>query len=67
MELFTWKGNAEISKVGGVGWSLRILSHFTGLVNKAFGSLCHEQYMRTYRQDYTTNTLADSIRKTEMK
>lgn len=57
----------KVRLVKGFGWALKIMSRVTGLVNKAFGSLSYEQGMSEYKQDYRINTLADSIRKTEMK
>ena len=55
----------KIVIVRGVAWVLRILSLFSGLVNKAFGSLCYDQEMSRYKQDYCVMNLADSIQKTE--
>lgn len=57
----------KVRLVKDFGWALKIMSRVTGLVNKAFGSLSYEQGMSEYKQDYRINTLADSIRKTEMK
>lgn len=57
----------KVQLVKGFGWALRIMSCITGLVNKAFGSFSYEQGMSEYNQDYRLVTLADSIRKTEMK
>lgn len=57
----------RILVVPGFGWALKILSHATGLVNKAFGSLCYDQELSRYREDYRRYTLAESIELTEGK
>jgi UDP-glucose 4-epimerase len=53
--------------VKGFGWALKIMSHLTALVNKAFGSLSYEMAISEYNVGYRTSTLVDSIKKTEMK
>jgi len=55
----------KIMLVPGFGWALKLMSHVTGLVNKAFGSLCYEQSMSRYRENYCLITLEESIQKTE--
>lgn len=57
----------KVRLVKGFGWALKLLSHCTGLVNKAFGSLSYEMEISEYKVKYRTSALADSIRKTEMK
>lgn len=47
------------------GWALKILSHVTPLVNKAFGSLCYARDMGVYRENYNRYSLEESIQKTE--
>lgn len=47
------------------GWLLKIMSHFTGLVNKAFGNLTYEKSMSEYKEEYRRATLAESIEETE--
>lgn len=51
--------------VPGFGWALKLLSHVTGLVNKAFGSLCYDQALSRYKQPYCVKTLKESIEETE--
>ena len=51
--------------VPGFGWMLRILSHATGLVNKAFGNLAYEQSMSVYKEPYQKYSLQEAIEKTE--
>ena len=55
----------KILTVGGVTWALKLLSHFTGLVNKAFGSLCYDMSMSEYKEEYRRFSLEDSIKITE--
>lgn len=55
----------KVILVPGFTWTLKLLSHVTGLVNKAFGSLCYDQEMSRYRQPYCKKTLKESIEETE--
>lgn len=55
----------KILLVRGFNWVLRLLSHCTSLVNKAFGSLTYEKGMGQYKQDYQMVSFLQSIRKTE--
>lgn len=55
----------KIPLVKGFTWALKGMSHMTGLVNKAFGSLCYDRDLSRYKQDYCTRTLEESIRETE--
>lgn len=49
----------------GFSWLLQILSHFTGLVNKAFGNLAYDQQISEYKENYRIYSLSESIRRTE--
>ena len=49
----------------GLVWALKLASHITGLVNKAFGSLCYDPEMSQYRCRYCKVNLEESIRITE--
>lgn len=51
--------------IPGFSWALKLLSHVTGLVNKAFGSLCYDMELSRYRQPYCIKTLKESIEETE--
>ncbi|MBR5022779.1 MAG: NAD-dependent epimerase/dehydratase family protein [Oscillospiraceae bacterium] len=51
--------------VKGFDWALKLMSHLTGLVNKAFGSLCYEKELSEYKADYRIKSLQDSIEETE--
>ena len=57
--------NKRVLMIKGLNWALKIMSHVTGLVNKAFGSLRYDHEMSRYKQDYCVRNLADSIRETE--
>lgn len=56
----------KVRLVKGFTWALKIMSHVTGLVNKAFGSLSYEMGIGEYKQIYWTIPLKESIRKTEL-
>ena len=55
----------KIHLIKGFGWVLKLLSLFTGLVNKAFGNLSYDQSMSDYKEDYRKFSLEDSIKETE--
>lgn len=55
----------KIVIIPGFTWALKLLSHITGLVNKAFGSLSYEQKMSQYSMNYCVASLNESIGKTE--
>ena len=57
----------KIRLVRGFGWILRLLGHFTGLVNKAFGNLTYEPGMSEYKTEYRKFSLRESIEETERK
>lgn len=54
-----------IVMVRGVTWALKLMSRITGMVDKAFGSLCYDQKLSQYPQDYCIRNLHDSILETE--
>ena len=54
-----------ILMVKGVTWALKLMSHVTGLVDKAFGSLCYDQELSKYPKDYCIKSLQESILETE--
>lgn len=49
----------------GFTWALKIMSHLTGLVNKAFGSLSYDMNLSEYKENYRVCRLKESIDKTE--
>lgn len=52
--------------VAGFGWALAIMSHFTGLVNKAFGSFSYDMSLSEYKNSYCVRGLQESITDTEV-
>ncbi len=55
----------NISLIRGTTWALKLASHATGLVNKAFGSLAYDMSMSEYKEEYCRYSLEESIRLTE--
>lgn len=55
----------KMAIIPGLTWALKLLSHLTGLVNKAFGSLCYAQELSSYPEEYRHTSLEESIRITE--
>jgi len=61
----------KVRVIRGFNWALKIMSHVTGLINKAFGSLCYEMSISEYKDkngktvDYRKVDLKESIRRTE--
>lgn len=51
--------------IPGFGWALKILSHATGLVNKAFGNLAYDQNLSVYKEPYQKYSLQEAIERTE--
>ncbi len=52
--------------VGGFTWALKLLRPVTGMVDKAFGSLCYDFELSRYKEDYCVKNLQESIQETEM-
>lgn len=55
----------KLRAIGGVTWLLKMLSHLTGLVNKAFGSLQYDRTLSAYQASYCVYDLKASIERTE--
>lgn len=55
----------KVRLVKGFGWALKLVSHVTGLVNKAFGSLSYDMDLSVYKEEYRKKNLVDSVRETE--
>ena len=51
--------------IKGFGWALKLSSHVTGLVNKAFGNLSYDMSISEYKENYRIATLEESIKLTE--
>ncbi len=55
----------RICVIKGFGWALKLLSHFSGLVNKAFGSMSYDMKISAYKENYRVCSLEQSIERTE--
>ena len=55
----------RVVMIKGVNWALKLTSRMTGLVNKAFGSLCYDHEMSRYKEEYCVRNLVESIKETE--
>lgn len=55
----------KIWVIHGFTWVLKLLSHVTTLVNKAFGNLCYEESLGQYRCNYQIESFLESIVSTE--
>lgn len=55
----------KIVLVPGCDWVLKLMSHLTKHVNKAFGNLIYERHLGDYREEYRLYSLAQSIKETE--
>ena len=53
--------------VRGFGWTLKLLSPMTGMVDKAFGSLCYDRQLSDYPKNYCVKSFDESILETEGK
>lgn len=66
VEMIAKAHNNKIITTGVFNWGLYLLRPFTGLVDKAFGSLSYEAAMSEYKENYRVCSLEESIRRTEM-
>lgn len=57
--------NKRIFIIKGFGWALKLMSHFSGLVNKAFGSMSYDMEISKYKENYRVCSLEQSIERTE--
>lgn len=55
----------KVLLVHGCTWLLKLMSHFTGLVDKAFGNLTYDKEMSAYGEDYIRYSLNESLELTE--
>lgn len=55
----------KVRLVKGFDWALKIMSHITGLVNKAFGSLSYDMRLSEYKEGYRVRNLSEGIQRTE--
>ena len=54
-----------ILMVWGFGWALKLLRPMTGMVDKAFGSLCYDRSLSDYPKNYCVKSFDESIAETE--
>lgn len=54
-----------ILMVRGFGWTLKLLRPMTGMVDKAFGSLCYDRSLSDYPKNYCVKSFDESIAETE--
>ncbi len=57
--------NKRCVLIPGFSWALKLMSHATGLVNKAFGNLAYDQSMSVYKDSYQKYSLQEAIERTE--
>jgi UDP-glucose 4-epimerase len=53
----------KLCLIKGCTWFLKIMSLFTGLVNKAFGSLVYEKGLSEYKNEYQIISFTESVEK----
>ena len=51
--------------IRGFGWAIKLLRPVTGIVDKAFGSLCYDFELSRYSRDYCVKNFQESILETE--
>lgn len=56
----------KIHLVKGFGWILKFMSHFTVLVNKAFGNFGYDMCLSEYKENYRVADLKESVKRTEV-
>lgn len=54
-----------ILMVPGLGWALKLVRPFTGMAEKAFGSLCYDRSLSDYSTNYCVKDFAEAIAETE--
>ena len=65
VNLIAHAGGKGILLIGGFAWALKLLRPVTGIVDKAFGSLCYDFELSRYSKDYCVKDLQESILETE--
>lgn len=55
----------KVLVIKGFAWALKLMSHMTGLVNKAFGSMSYDMGISEYKENYRVCGLKESIERTE--
>lgn len=57
----------NILMVKGFTWALKLARRVTGLADKAFGSLCYDQDLSTYRENYCVKDFVEAVTASESK
>lgn len=57
--------NKKVHLLGACSWFLKLMSHCTGLVNKAFGNLSYDQCLSEYKEEYRKFSLTESVKEME--
>ena len=65
VNLIAHANSRGILLIHGFAWALKLLRPVTGIVDKAFGSLCYDFAMSGYEKDYCVKTFRESILETE--
>lgn len=65
VKLIAHANGKGILLIKGFGWALKLLSHVTPMVDKAFGSLCYDRAISDYSRNYCVKTLEQSVIETE--
>lgn len=65
VKLIAAEHGKKVRLLKGCTWFLKLVSHITGLVNKAFGNLTYDMEMSEYSESYRKYDLKGSIRETE--
>lgn len=65
VNLIAHANSKGILLIKGFGWAIKLLRPFTGIVDKAFGSLCYDFALSSYPRDYCLKNLSESILETE--
>ena len=68
VEIIASVNGKNIVLIKGCQWVLKLISHCTSLVNKAFGNLTYDLDISEYKEDYrVVNNIKETIRRTEVK
>lgn len=65
VNLIAHTNGKSIMLIGGFTWALKLLRCATGIVDKAFGSLCYDFELSNYTKEYCVKDLQESILETE--
>lgn len=66
VELIAKLHGKKMLLIPGMCWMLKLLSHVSGKVNKAFGSFSYSDEVSAYKEEYRVYTLEEAVRETEV-